>query len=160
MVNPQIRGFLGRFLNTQYPELILYPFSWSLARDEVPYFGIFGGAFPSLRNLWSNVLADGQSPRRWIPQVVLSSGNRGPYPRTSVSSLFAYASASLEAHVSFFLGSNYVDQATALAQNLTYSSGDTFIIRADHTTTLSASGPGRNSVRIQSNKQYFNHVTV
>ncbi|THH27536.1 hypothetical protein EUX98_g6654 [Antrodiella citrinella] len=55
---------------------------------------------------------------------------------------------------------NYVDQATALAQNLTYASGDTFIIRADDTTVLSASGPGRNSVRLQSNKQYLNHVAV
>ncbi|KAI0759554.1 laminarinase [Trametes elegans] len=55
---------------------------------------------------------------------------------------------------------NYVDQGTALAQNLTYASGDHFVIRADHTTTLSASGPGRNSVRLQSNKQYRTHVTV
>jgi len=55
---------------------------------------------------------------------------------------------------------NYVDQTTALAQNLTYANGDTFIIRADHTTVLSASGPGRNSVRLQSNKQYYNHVAV
>ncbi|TBU64696.1 laminarinase [Dichomitus squalens] len=55
---------------------------------------------------------------------------------------------------------NYVDQATALAQNLTYASGDTLILRADHTTVLSASGAGRNSVRLQSNKVYSNHVTV
>ena len=44
----------------------------------------------------------------------------------------------------------YVDQATALADNLTYASGDTFVMRTDFTTTLSASGPGRNSVRIKS----------
>ncbi|KAH9850499.1 laminarinase [Lenzites betulinus] len=55
---------------------------------------------------------------------------------------------------------NYVDQTTALAQNLTFSSGDHFVIRADDTTVLSASGPGRNSVRLQSNKQYTTHVTV
>ena len=55
---------------------------------------------------------------------------------------------------------NYVDQDTALALNLTYYNGDTFIIRADDTTVLSASGPGRNSVRLQSNKQYTTHVTV
>ncbi|KAI0790474.1 laminarinase [Abortiporus biennis] len=55
---------------------------------------------------------------------------------------------------------NYVDQTTALAQNLTYANGDTFIIRADFKTKLSASGPGRNSVRLQSNKQYSNHVAV
>ncbi|EJF56379.1 2 beta-glucanase [Dichomitus squalens LYAD-421 SS1] len=55
---------------------------------------------------------------------------------------------------------NYVDQSTALAKNLTFASGDTFIIRADHTTTLSSSGPGRDSVRLQSNKQYTTHVTI
>ncbi|KAI0087574.1 putative laminarinase [Irpex rosettiformis] len=55
---------------------------------------------------------------------------------------------------------NYVDQATAVAQNLTYAHGNTFIIRADHTTTLSASGPGRNSVRIRSQKTYTTHVAV
>ncbi|KAH9938888.1 laminarinase [Epithele typhae] len=55
---------------------------------------------------------------------------------------------------------NYVDQGTAMSKNLTYASGDTFILRADHTTTLSSSGPGRDSVRLQSNKQYTTHVTV
>ncbi|EMD36050.1 glycoside hydrolase family 16 protein [Gelatoporia subvermispora B] len=55
---------------------------------------------------------------------------------------------------------NYVDMATAQADNLTYSSGDTFILRCDDTTVLSSSGPGRNSVRIQSNKQYLDHVSV
>ena len=60
----------------------------------------------------------------------------------------------------FHICRNYVDQSTALAQNLTFASGDTFIIRADHTTTLSSSGPGRNSVRLQSNKQYSTHVTM
>ncbi|KAK7692230.1 hypothetical protein QCA50_003855 [Cerrena zonata] len=55
---------------------------------------------------------------------------------------------------------NYVDQATALAQNLTFASGNTLIMRADSKTTLSASGPGRNSVRIHSNKKYTTHVSV
>ncbi|GJE87869.1 glycoside hydrolase family 16 protein [Phanerochaete sordida] len=55
---------------------------------------------------------------------------------------------------------NYVDQATAVAKNLTYASGDTLILRADHTTTLSASGAGRNSVRIRSVKTYDTHVVV
>ncbi|KAJ3553250.1 hypothetical protein NM688_g3716 [Phlebia brevispora] len=55
---------------------------------------------------------------------------------------------------------NYVDQATALSLNLTYASGDTLIMRADDTTVLSPSGPGRNSVRIQSNKAYTTHVAV
>lgn len=55
---------------------------------------------------------------------------------------------------------NYVDKGTAQSKNLTYASGNTFILRADHTTTLSASGPGRDSVRLQSNKQYSTHVAV
>ncbi|KAG8960026.1 hypothetical protein FRC03_007139 [Tulasnella sp. 419] len=54
----------------------------------------------------------------------------------------------------------YVDQATAVAQNLTYASGDHFIIRADYKTTLSPSGPGRKSVRVQSKKQWTTHVIV
>ncbi|KAF8646280.1 hypothetical protein AX16_007289 [Volvariella volvacea WC 439] len=55
---------------------------------------------------------------------------------------------------------NYVDRATAIARNLTYASGDTFILRADSTSVLSPSGPGRNSVRIRSNKTFRTHVAV
>lgn len=55
---------------------------------------------------------------------------------------------------------NYVDQATALAQNLTFASGNTLILRADSKTTLSSSGPSRNSVRIRSVKTYTTHVSV
>lgn len=49
---------------------------------------------------------------------------------------------------------NYVDQPTALSQNLSFAQGDTFIMRADDTTVLSATGPGRNSIRIQSVNTY------
>ena len=58
------------------------------------------------------------------------------------------------------LDSNYVDEATAQSKNLTYANGNTFILRADDTTVLSASDPGRDSVRMQSNNQYSTHVTV
>ncbi|TFY60536.1 hypothetical protein EVJ58_g5085 [Rhodofomes roseus] len=54
----------------------------------------------------------------------------------------------------------YVTQATAQAENLTYATSDTFVLRADSTTTLSADGPGRKSNRIKSNAQYNTHVTV
>lgn len=54
----------------------------------------------------------------------------------------------------------YVSQSTALADNLTYVSSDTLIMRVDDTTTLSSSGAGRNSVRIKSNTQYNYHVNV
>lgn len=54
----------------------------------------------------------------------------------------------------------YVDQATALADNLTFASDSSFVMRADDTTTLSASDPGRNSVRIKSVNTYTTHVAV
>nr|VWO94478.1 Mixed-linked glucanase [Ganoderma boninense] len=55
---------------------------------------------------------------------------------------------------------NYVSQATALSKNLTFTNSNTLIIRADHTRTLSATGPGRDSVRMMSKKQYKQHVTI
>ncbi|THV05084.1 laminarinase [Dendrothele bispora CBS 962.96] len=55
---------------------------------------------------------------------------------------------------------NYVDTATATAQNLTFASADHFVARADSTTVLSASGPGRNSFRLQSNSLYGNGVQI
>ncbi|TFK45417.1 putative laminarinase [Heliocybe sulcata] len=55
---------------------------------------------------------------------------------------------------------NYVDQATALSLNLTYTSDDTLIMRCDDTTVLSSSGPGRNSVRLRSDKTYTTHVAI
>ena len=59
-----------------------------------------------------------------------------------------------------FRARNYVDQPTAQRLNLTFASSDAFILRADSTTMLSASGPGRNSVRIRSKKAYTTHVAV
>lgn len=55
---------------------------------------------------------------------------------------------------------NYVSQSTAQSQNLTYASGDTFILRADYKSVLNPGGPGRNSVRIRSNAQYSTHVAI
>ncbi|KAJ3572973.1 hypothetical protein NP233_g2732 [Leucocoprinus birnbaumii] len=56
---------------------------------------------------------------------------------------------------------NYVDQSTAESQGLVQQASSTsFIIRADHTTVLNPSGPGRNSVRIKSQKTYTTHVAV
>ncbi|KAG2074811.1 glycoside hydrolase family 16 protein [Suillus decipiens] len=54
----------------------------------------------------------------------------------------------------------YVDRTTAQNLNLTYATSDTFILRADHTTVLNANDTGRNSVRIRSNNQYYQHVVV
>lgn len=58
-----------------------------------------------------------------------------------------------------FICSQYVDQATALSQNLTYASGNTLILRADSKTVVPA-GQGRKSVRIRSKKTYTTHVAV
>ncbi|KAJ7509605.1 glycoside hydrolase family 16 protein [Mycena galericulata] len=56
---------------------------------------------------------------------------------------------------------NYVDEATAQSLNLTYATGDTFILRADSTTVIAdSSATGRNSVRIRSNNAYTTHVAV
>ncbi|KAF5334847.1 hypothetical protein D9758_014282 [Tetrapyrgos nigripes] len=54
----------------------------------------------------------------------------------------------------------YVDATTAARLNLTYASDDHFIARADYTTVLDPKGPGRNSVRLHSNKQYGKGVMV
>lgn len=65
---------------------------------------------------------------------------------------------SLRTH--FILPRNYVDQATATSANLTFASGDKFVLRADDTTVLDPSGAGRNSVRLQSKNAYSTHVAV
>ncbi|KAG2074821.1 glycoside hydrolase family 16 protein [Suillus decipiens] len=54
----------------------------------------------------------------------------------------------------------YVTRATAENLNLTYATRDTFILRADDTTVLKVNGTGRNSVRIRSNHEYYQHVVV
>lgn len=56
--------------------------------------------------------------------------------------------------------SNYVTEDQARSLGLATAFGSDFILRADSITTLSPSGPGRNSVRITSNKQYGTHVAV
>lgn len=56
--------------------------------------------------------------------------------------------------------SNYVDQATAVAKNLTFAAGNTLIMRADDFAVLDPAGPGRDSVRIKSVKTYTTHVSV
>jgi len=55
---------------------------------------------------------------------------------------------------------NYVDKDTSVRENLTYTSGDAFVLRADSTTYLDPAGPGRNSVRLRSKKAYRHHVAV
>ncbi|KAG8994775.1 hypothetical protein FRB94_012562 [Tulasnella sp. JGI-2019a] len=56
---------------------------------------------------------------------------------------------------------NYTDKAFAIQQNLTYTNHDTLILRADYTqTTNYPTGPGRNSVRMRSNKTYNSSVAI
>lgn len=54
----------------------------------------------------------------------------------------------------------YVDAPTAIAENLTYATLDTFILRADDQAVLDPNGPGRKSVRLLSNQAYTTHVAV
>ncbi|KAF8442810.1 glycoside hydrolase family 16 protein [Boletus edulis BED1] len=54
----------------------------------------------------------------------------------------------------------YVDQQTAQQHNLTYATNGTFILRADYTTYLTPSDPGRKSVRIKSHKQFSTFVAI
>ncbi|KAG6336431.1 hypothetical protein ID866_2674, partial [Astraeus odoratus] len=55
---------------------------------------------------------------------------------------------------------NYVDCTTAKKLGLTVATSNSFILRADDKTILSPNGPGRNSVRIRSNKAYTTHVAI
>lgn len=55
---------------------------------------------------------------------------------------------------------NYTDQAFARAQNLSYATPTTFVMRADDTNVVPASARGRNSVRILSNKAYGDSVAI
>lgn len=55
---------------------------------------------------------------------------------------------------------NYISQDAALARNLTYANDDTLILRADSTTVLNPSGPGRDSFRLESTRLYDRHVAV
>jgi len=53
-----------------------------------------------------------------------------------------------------------VTQQQAQSLGLATVNGNNFILRADDTTTLNPSGPGRNSFRIISGKQWGTHVSV
>lgn len=77
-----------------------------------------------------------------------------------VYALTIVVSSILTGHVCFSLFSTYVDQRTAQEHNLTYATDNAFILRADHTTYLIPSDPGRRSARIVSRKQYETFVAV
>ncbi len=78
-----------------------------------------------------------------------------------VSSIFHNLTLRLTMHTRFHsFYRNYTDVETAKHLGLTSATGDSFIMRADDTTVLTADGPGRNSIRISSNAQYSTHVVV
>lgn len=54
----------------------------------------------------------------------------------------------------------YVDESTAKADGLVSVANNKLTLRADYTTKLSSSDPGRKSFRIQSNSQYETHVAI
>jgi hypothetical protein len=49
---------------------------------------------------------------------------------------------------------------TAMAKNLTEVKNGNLILRADSTTVLDPNGPGRDSIRMQSKKQWTTGVSV
>ncbi|KAF8499612.1 concanavalin A-like lectin/glucanase domain-containing protein [Russula emetica] len=55
---------------------------------------------------------------------------------------------------------NYVDQADALANNLTYADDSSFVMRADDWSIVSPSARGRDSVRISSQTAYGDSIIV
>jgi len=56
--------------------------------------------------------------------------------------------------------SNFVTREEALSLGLAFANGDSFILRADDTTTLSPGESGRNSFRISTNNRYGTHVSL
>ncbi|KAF8839837.1 glycoside hydrolase family 16 protein [Paxillus ammoniavirescens] len=55
---------------------------------------------------------------------------------------------------------NYVNYSTAQQDSLVSVHGDRVVLRADSTTTLDPTGPGRNSFRLVSNERYTTHVAI
>jgi len=58
------------------------------------------------------------------------------------------------------LHSAYVDRATAVANNLTYANGNTFVLRADSTDVVGAGEAGRKSVRLVSLQTFQHHAAM
>ena len=61
---------------------------------------------------------------------------------------------------SMSLFSTYVDQHTAQEHNITHATDNSFVLRADYTTYLTPSDPGRRSARIVSRRQFTTVVAV
>jgi hypothetical protein len=55
---------------------------------------------------------------------------------------------------------NYVNKSTAASKNLTFPYADGFLLRSDDQQTLLPDGPGRESVRLTSNKEFTTSVIV
>ncbi|KAF8551537.1 glycoside hydrolase family 16 protein [Imleria badia] len=55
---------------------------------------------------------------------------------------------------------NYVDFATAQSKNLVSVSGNQVTLRADSTTILNSTGPGRDSFALLSKNQFTTHVAI
>ncbi|KAJ3995238.1 2 beta-glucan [Lentinula boryana] len=92
-----------------------------------------------------------------LSSVVLATGLLRVHAATYTQSTSYIGNDFLSGDFNFFTAADptagrvtYVDQATASAANLTFATDDVFILRADDTTVLTASDPGRNSVRLES----------
>lgn len=120
-------------------------------------------SFPSSNNpdRWQctqcHIYSNRQSSGLQLSRCLFVPGNIWSYSWTRVSTLHPLFGITLNSAMNH---SNYVDAATAASENLTFSSGDHFVLRADYKKVLSSSGPGRDSVRLESKKQYTTSVTV
>ena len=60
----------------------------------------------------------------------------------------------------FYLYRDYVDQCTAISNNLTFASEDLFVFRADYQNKVASSDTGRKSVRLISSQTFQHHVVM
>jgi hypothetical protein len=118
--------------------------------------------FPSSANFSStwqcfgcDLSANGEYFWIWIFQCLFFREHSGSYSRTRVRVMQAH-----QVKCWCVFRRNYVNSATARKQNLTFASNGHFVVRADFKKVLSPSGPGRNSVRLQSYNQYTTGVTM
>ena len=103
-----------------------------------------------------HLLAPQQPDWAKLPQCVHLGDECRPQLGTCVSTFFADG-------ITFFYARrrrNYIDFATAQSKRLVSVSGNQVTLRADSTTVLNSTGPGRDSFDLLSTKQYTTHVAM
>jgi hypothetical protein len=59
-----------------------------------------------------------------------------------------------------YLCRDYVDLCTAVTNNLTFATDDTFIMRADDKNVVSSNERGRKTVRMKSTQTFTHHLVM